>query len=214
MRLRKPLVLAALLIALVLATAPSHPEVAGLFLFLGVLVPAGLWLLGITRTPRFARDARKARAQRAPVPPRPHAGVTPAEFRYPRKRAATIVLYLLALLPAGLTLFVLAEMGSKAAPVVAVLGLSTALQTWVAYRIPHIAIRIGPEGLHSVEMFDTIRMAWDDVVALGNRDHYARGNRIGGEVQLYSQNDRLSIGEQLIGFQELLAIVEANVRPG
>jgi hypothetical protein len=212
-RLRKQLLIAGTFLLIVLALAPYDPGSAGLVLFIGVLTPVMLWLLGLTRTPGFVRQARKLAQQRGSLPRQAHADVAQAEFRYPRKRGGQVVLWGLALFMAGLTVTVIIA-GLRAPIALLVLGASAVLHAWLAYRIPRMVIRVGPNGMESLQLTGTVHMAWEDVLVLADSQFfYAYGGRMGGQTGVYSLHERLTIGDQLIGYAELLEIVRANVRP-
>ncbi|MDZ4817734.1 MAG: PH domain-containing protein [Planctomycetota bacterium] len=188
------------------------PEIGKLCVFLAIFTGSILRLTGLIGKPAAVRQSlREAAVQAAtPTPKR----VPDREFLYPRFHwAAKGLLWLLGLFQSSIGLAMLfgatgdlgLRIGVSALPL-----LGAGIMFWLAIRIPRMQVRIGAEGIESRQLLGTYRIAWDEIVVVSKIDYLMRGQYHSSAHKVYSKTTTITIGDRLLGYNELLEIINEN----
>jgi len=202
---------------ILLITAPPSGQfsAASLFGFLGCLVFGILLASGLVGTHPYAARARR----QAPAVPRrtPDAGRPSIEatFAY-ANRSARQKLSVGLCTALGLALLTLAAVVARQFPGRladrVLVGISSLLGGLISIYFPlrqlKMFLKVGPAGIEARLYFRSISIAWDEIVALIERENYFPmfGN-VGTTFSIYTLRRRIDFTDRLTGWRELRDLV-------
>lgn len=201
---------------LLVVTAIASPDVGSVYVGIGGIALALAWLAGFTRTPRAVRRAL-AQARREPRrTPEARPSVPERDFSAPSGAGRAVLVFGIgaAFLAALGVVVLVASSGARPtdrAAMVLPMALGVALFVHLARVTPRFGVRVGPWGIDSREMAGHIRIAWDDIVCVYGSTMYFSGGPYANALYVYSRDDVITLYSKTPGFEELSALIRAQV---
>ena len=191
-----------------LLCSPDEFSVLHLFGFLFCVVFGLMLVTGLLG--RNARLRQQITTAATTAPPRPPIAITQLrEFRYPRPRLGTKLLFtLLTLLFCGLAVFA-AVVGKDETRLVGFALFAPAVLLWLYYRAHYRQIvTIDATGIRSRGYFRTASMRWNEVLALQAFSvHTANGVDAGTVLRLHALDRTIQYFGSLVQAEELTQLV-------
>jgi hypothetical protein len=193
----------------------EHFSVAAFFAFLACLAVGFLLAIGFLGTAPRASRLRAQAAMAGPSRPGPLCPVPEQVFSYATHSwgqvLATVICVIIGILMLALGVFLAVALPMSALDrSIAWLpgGIAGACCIWVPLRQLRMYVRIGAQGIRARLYFRTIRIGWEEVVALTVRKNYVPPfGLLSTTYSVYARKARIDFTDRLKGTSQMVAIV-------